>query len=726
MRTVPIALLLAFVTAAAPAQDASPRESEALFAEVLASTPRLRGLAAEPERYRLQICFAEIVENGDDPPRLRRYAYRPDAEYWYPASTVKLPGAVAALDALESFEGVTPDTPLRFAPLFAGEDGHEHDESNAQGGTITARHLVRKALIVSDNGAFNRLYDIAGQRGLNNTLRAYGLANPRIVHRLASARAPDAHRRAPAVTLGDTGLVIPARLDPPGIDPGLMTRWESWPTIPLGRAWQRSGEVVHEPFLMGGRNFIPLRDLLNLTAMVVRPDVDTGLPGIDLEPDSRALLIRAMTQLPRESANPVYDPSRFDDYWAHFFLPGLERAAPRHELRVASKIGLAYGFSSEVAYIEHTPSGRAFLLAMALYTNDNATLNDGVYEYELAHAAMADVAEALARRVLDLPEGEVLAPAPFTHEHVPLRGEAAVNLAAGEIFESETFGARAVSEAVASWNADVGPGAGVAFEVRVKRTPDGVWQPWLRLGHAGATPPEGVTRGKTASVAIDTLTAIDGPWSDMQFRAMAHGGPVTLHRFDAVLTSDAPAARRVRDERSAGRVEHAVPFLPNDCDDADLASRLCSPLSTRMLLAHRGVEVGPIEPLAARVHNDVHDLYGVWPDAIQAAFEAGAPGRLARFADWHAVRRHLDTVGPLAISIRFEPGELRGVAYDGAGGHLVVLYGLDEQGDALVLDPAFGDEPEARRTYRREDLSRVWLNASKGLAYALLPRGEHP
>jgi hypothetical protein len=96
----------------------------------------------------------------------------------------------------------------------------------------------------------------------------------------------------------------------------------------------------------------------------------------------------------------VYDPEEYPDEYPKFFLPGLRDAVGTDSLLVANKLGRAYGFSIDTAHIVHEPSDRAIVLTVALYTNDNATLNDGVYEYDLADQALEQIARQVARKLL--------------------------------------------------------------------------------------------------------------------------------------------------------------------------------------------------------------------------------------------------------------------------------------------------------------------------------------
>jgi len=85
-------------------------QSELLQHWVTDAAPQL---AANPDHYRLQILFTEIQRDQAGRPILRQQQYRADAEYLYPASTVKLAIAALALEYLQqlSVHGVTAVTP---------------------------------------------------------------------------------------------------------------------------------------------------------------------------------------------------------------------------------------------------------------------------------------------------------------------------------------------------------------------------------------------------------------------------------------------------------------------------------------------------------------------------------------------------------------------------------------------------------------------------------------
>jgi hypothetical protein len=348
--------------------------------------------------------------------------------YFYPASTVKLFAALAAYEQINDLAGMYADgpavmgpfarmtrlderTPLRIHPLFEGEALRE----------ITVAGEVHKVFVVSDNPAFNSLYDFLGQDDLNRRIRQWGAGRTQIVHRLSVARTADENRRAPRVDLG---------LEPGAPQLGQRMATAVHVTQPnttlfrLGDGFVRDGEIVREPLDFSDKNYTSLHDLQMVLARLVRPDVthstccpsitsgsvfgggDTGpLPGrpLRLTDAQRDHLLASATMLPRESESPRYDPAEFPDDHVKFLLPGLLRVRPLEEWRVVNKIGLAYGFVTENAYIEHRPTGHAVFVAAVIHRNPNGIYNDNQYDYETSLSEMAVLGEVIGRALAARP-----------------------------------------------------------------------------------------------------------------------------------------------------------------------------------------------------------------------------------------------------------------------------------------------------------------------------------
>ena len=356
--------------------------------------------------YRVQALISTVDTAPDRTPRLKRSGYRLGAEYFYPASAIKLAAAVAALQTIERLGQADgsidlAEVPLEIAPLFDGDRLQQEDPTNLAGGRITVAHEIRKLALVSDNQAFNRLYDLVGYDELNAAMRRLGLDSTVIAHRLSDTRAiPDA-RASAAVTFHPPGrppIVVPARTS-------TASRVNRGPGLLIGTAFVRDGETIREPMDFTGRNGMSLLDLQNLLVKVARPDIDVGGPPLRLTDAHRALLLDAMTRYPAESSNPVYPAAAFPDDVSKFLLPGIRRVFPStragDRIDVTGKIGQAYGFTVENAYLRNPANGRAVFVAAVIYTNSDGVLNDDQYEYDaIGRPFMAELGRLVANERL--------------------------------------------------------------------------------------------------------------------------------------------------------------------------------------------------------------------------------------------------------------------------------------------------------------------------------------
>lgn len=392
-------LLASFAAAPLPPRRDPGRIEEGSIARVLESrSDRFGEFLAKPEEYRLQILLSEVVETPSGP-TLERYGYRVDAEYFYPASAIKTCAAVAALKAMKQLRAkhgpeIHVDTPLRFHPLFLGDEEQRLDPSNLHGGTITIGHEIKKLFLVSDNVAFNRLYDLAGHHDLNTWMWEAGLESTRIRHRLGVSRSTLENLATPRIDFViDDGYLI----EMPQRESRLRLEPNAVPGTMVGTAYRSGGELRKAPMPFADKNRISLVDLQDMNVMILRPDVDLGKKGFELSDADREFLKSVMSEFAHESTNPVYDEATHPDDFVRFMLHGLYRVADPDDLVVYDKIGLAYGFTTENAYVVNRKNGKSFFLTATIYTNSDGVVNDDAYDYEdVAIPFWRDLGEAIA------------------------------------------------------------------------------------------------------------------------------------------------------------------------------------------------------------------------------------------------------------------------------------------------------------------------------------------
>jgi hypothetical protein len=144
------------------------------------------------------------------------------------------------------------------------------------------------------------------------------------------------------------------------------------------------------------KNRAPLGELQAALAMLVDPRlVAEGAKGFDLSEANRRFLLQTAMERPEDSANPRYEDKSIVAERFKFLLRGLKRHVREDEIVYANKIGRAYGFSTENAFVAHEGRGVGFLFAATIYTNRDGILNDDKYEY-------AEVADPFFEELGDL------------------------------------------------------------------------------------------------------------------------------------------------------------------------------------------------------------------------------------------------------------------------------------------------------------------------------------
>jgi len=173
---------------------------------ILRAEPACAAVLQQQKEHRLQVLLAEPVVQPDGTVTLQRSRLGDPAQYFYPASSIKLCGAVAVLLALNEHNrthgtALGLSSRLVIEPRFAGDQRIDADPGNVVDGSLTIEHALRKLFLVSDNAAYNHCFDLVGQDGVNRAMWDAGFASVRLWHRLSEPR-----------TLEENGLTREARV----------------------------------------------------------------------------------------------------------------------------------------------------------------------------------------------------------------------------------------------------------------------------------------------------------------------------------------------------------------------------------------------------------------------------------------------------------------------------------------------------------------------------------
>ena len=366
-----------FVTCIYPA--AVRGDGGTLLEALLRSNSICAPVLAAAAKREVQILYTQIDRDADNRPHFTRHEYRVNPEeYFYPASAIKLAGALLALEKLNQLgiAGVDRHTPVRIDSAYSGQTAMRED-STAPDRLPTIAHYIRKLFAVSDNDAYNRLYEFVGQQQINEGLWEKGYRDVRLTHRLALVRTPEENRHTNPLAFyrGNQTLYQQPMLVNPHT-------WRAPAPIPKGEGYIQEGELVAAPKDFAGSNYMSVEVLQDLLMAVFFPEELPAERRFDLRPADYRFLYRAMSMLPRECPHPQYDPKKYYDSYVKFFLFGDSKVPMPESVRIFNKVGLAYGYVTDNAYIVDFERGVEFLLTAVVLVNENGIFNDGLYEYD--------------------------------------------------------------------------------------------------------------------------------------------------------------------------------------------------------------------------------------------------------------------------------------------------------------------------------------------------------
>lgn len=368
-------------------------------------------ILSKPARYEVQIIYTQIDRDENQRPHFTSWWWNVDStRYFYPASMVKMPLALLALEKInhlrrDGYPALTKDTPYRIDSVRPFQQNYAEDITTP-GNRPAIAHDIRRIFTVSDNPSYNHLFEFLGREHINQSLREKGYTRTGIVRRFFAGGRDNAY--SSPITF---------------LDAGGYTRWKQKELYDETR-WinpqkkQQKGKgyidtrdsLVNEPFHFGNQNWFALTDMEKMLRAIIFPNVVPEQNRFDLTAADYRFLRHYMGIFPRECDYPRYDTTEYRDGYVKFFLFGDTKDRHDGSVRVFNKVGEAYGTLTDVAYIVDFQNKVEFILAATILCNRDGVFNDDKYEYDsvgfpfLAKLGRAVYAHELQRKRPVLPD----------------------------------------------------------------------------------------------------------------------------------------------------------------------------------------------------------------------------------------------------------------------------------------------------------------------------------
>jgi hypothetical protein len=247
-------------------------------------------------------------------------------------------------------------------------------DTTSPNGKASIAHCIRKILMVSDNEAFNMLYEFVGQEDANQALHEKGYKNTLITHRLSIPLTIDQNRyTAPVRFFADEKLIYSQAAT---MNSNILMGDKS---IHIGKGYFQGDSLVQQPMDFKDKNKFGLEDFHNMLKAILFPGAVDATQRFHLTDADYRLLYSGMYQYPKESGIEAYN--QYDDGYCKFLVYGGSGTADA-TIRVFNKVGEAYGFLIDMAYIVDFDKKIEFILGAVMYVNNDEILNDDKYDYE--------------------------------------------------------------------------------------------------------------------------------------------------------------------------------------------------------------------------------------------------------------------------------------------------------------------------------------------------------
>jgi hypothetical protein len=324
------------------------------------------------KEYKLQIIYTQISRDQNNKVSFKNFFYGDSSPYFYPASLVKLPVAALSLEKLKAISKQVDRNSLL--------ETHIKCQAND---TIRVRSSIASditdMMVVSDNNAFNHLYEFLGQEHINLRLQEMGYKKTRIIQRFASCD-EDEHRKTGPFQFIDTlsGKVLYE--EGVKVNGNQLSNAYNYPYI--GKKYYEDRKLIKKPKDFKYGNSTTLKELNDMLISIIYPEAVSPKRRFDIRPDDLLFLKKTMSILPRETDREAWHDSiaYYDGFRKFLMFADTPDRIPEN-IRIFNKVGLAYGYTSDCAYIVDYENKVEFFLSALIYTNKDGILNDGKYEY---------------------------------------------------------------------------------------------------------------------------------------------------------------------------------------------------------------------------------------------------------------------------------------------------------------------------------------------------------
>ena len=321
------------------------------------------------EKFEVQIILTELKKrkNGFT---IHKKKFNVDKKnYFYPASSIKLPIALLTIEKINE----NPNLNINSEFLIEGDSI-----------ITTFKKEITDLFIISSNESYNRLFEFLGQDYINKKLKQKGFKDFSISHRLSTKESDNLKTKE--INFYRNGEINQIQKS---INNKPLTKL-NLKNLNKGIGFILDNELQNKSMDFSRKNYFSIEELNNILICLFFPEVSKN-KKFNLSNSQNLLIQKLMSSTPYDMG---FDKNIYPNNYNKFFIYGDKDGMINDN--IYNKVGNAYGYSIDNAYIYNKNSDRHFVLTACIYTNANNILNDNYYEYnEIGIPFLAEIGRFL-------------------------------------------------------------------------------------------------------------------------------------------------------------------------------------------------------------------------------------------------------------------------------------------------------------------------------------------
>ena len=321
------------------------------------------------EKFEVQIILTELKKRKNGFTIHKKKFNANKNNYFYPASSIKLPIALLTIEKLNESLNLNIDT-----------------EFSIQGDTIitTFKKEITDLFVISSNESYNRLFEFLGQDYINKKLKQKGFTDFSISHRLSTEKSDNLKTKA--INFYKNKKIFQIQKS---INNKPLTKL-NLKNLNKGIGFILDNELQDKSMDFSRKNYFSIEELNNILICLFFTEVSKN-KKFNLSKSQNLLIRKLMSSTPFDMG---FDKNIYPNNYNKFFIYGDKDGMINDN--IFNKVGNAYGYSIDNAYIYEEKSDRHFVLTASIYTNGNNILNDNKYEYhEIGIPFLAEIGRFL-------------------------------------------------------------------------------------------------------------------------------------------------------------------------------------------------------------------------------------------------------------------------------------------------------------------------------------------